>query len=243
MSATKEIVLITGANKGIGLETARQLGKKGFKVLLGARDAALGAKAAESLQAAGLDVVAITIDVVNVASIAAAAAQVERDYGRLDVLINNAGVASREGAFPLEVTGEIARRDFEVNFFGVINVTHAFIPLLRKAALPRIVNVSSEMGSHAEHADPTSFIYGRTFVPYTASKSALNMYTQNLAHALKDDNFKINAGNPGWTKTDMGGQEAFLEVEEGAETSVYLATLGPDGPTGGFFSKKQAQRW
>ncbi|CUF82865.1 short chain dehydrogenase, putative, partial [Bodo saltans] len=136
MSATKEIVLITGANKGIGLETARQLGKKGYKVLLGARDAALGAKAAESLQAAGLDVQAIAIDVVSVSSIAAAAAQVERDFGRLDVLINNAGVLSGDLAKPAELTGEAARFEFEVNFFGVINVTHAFIPLLRKAALP-----------------------------------------------------------------------------------------------------------
>jgi NAD(P)-dependent dehydrogenase (short-subunit alcohol dehydrogenase family) len=244
MSATKEIVLITGANKGIGLETARQLGKKGFKVLLGARDAALGAKAAESLQAAGLDVVAITIDVVNVASIAAAAAQVERDYGRLDVLINNAGVAvDGYDLSPLGVTGEDARFEFSVNFFGVLDVTQTFLPLLRRAALPRIVNVSSRLGSHNLHADASSPVYGVLTTAYNCSKAALNMYTQNLAHALKDEKFLINAGHPGWVQTDMGGANAALTVEEGAETSVYLATLGPDGPTGGFFFRKERLPW
>ncbi|CUG05158.1 short chain dehydrogenase, putative [Bodo saltans] len=99
------------------------------------------------------------------------------------------------------------------------------------------------MGSHAAHADPTSAIYGKTIVPYNASKAALNLYTQNLAHALKDEKFKVNSGCPGWVKTDMGGKDAFLEVEEGAETSVYLATLGADGPTGGFFSKQQPIPW
>lgn len=241
-ASTKEIVLITGANKGIGLETARQLGAKGFKVLLGARDAALGAKAAESLQAAGLDVHSIVIDVVNVASITAAAAQVERDFGRLDVLINNAGALNGDLAKPAELTGDAARFEFDVNFFGVIDVTHAFIPLLRKAALPRIVNVSSVLGSHTMHADPSSPIYGWTVAPYNASKAALNLYTQNLAVALKDDKFKVNAAHPGYVKTDLapGGM---LTVEEGAETSVYLATLGADGPTGGFFFKRDPLPW
>ncbi|CUG89275.1 short chain dehydrogenase, putative [Bodo saltans] len=237
----KEIVLITGANKGIGLETARQLGQRGFKVLLGARDAALGAKAAESLQAAGLDVQAIAINVVDVASITAAAAQVERDFGRLDVLVNNAGVATNH-AKPAELSGDEARGDFEVNFFGVINVTHAFIPLLRKAELPRIVNLSSMLGSHTLHADPTSPIYGYTVTAYNASKAALNLYTQNLAHALKDEKFKINAAHPGYVKTDLA-PDGVMTVEQGAETSVYLATLGSDGPTGGFFHKRDALPW
>lgn len=243
MSATQEIVLITGGNKGIGLETGRQLGKRGFKVLVGARDAALGAKAVATLTAEGVDAHAIVIDVVKADSIAAAAAEVERTYGRLDVLVNNAGVASQDLNKPAELTGDAARFDFEVNFFGVISVTHAFIPLLRKAALPRIVNVTSILGSHTHHADATSPIYGWTVAPYNASKAALNLYTQNLAHALKDANFKVNAGHPGWVQTDMGGPNAMLTVEEGAETSVYLATLGADGPTGGYFFKKDALPW
>lgn len=241
--ASKDIVLITGANKGIGLETARQLGKLGFKVLLGARDAALGQKAAETLVAEGADVQAVVINVVDPASIAAAAAHVDKEFGRLDVLINNAGVLDYALSKPAELTGEAARGDFEVNFFGVINVTHAFIPLLRKGTVPRIVNLSSILGSHGNHADPASPIYGALMTPYNASKAALNLYTQNLAHALKDAGFKINAAHPGWVQTDMGGQQAPLTIVEGAETSVYLATLGADGPTGEFFHKKEHVAW
>ncbi|CUG54018.1 short chain dehydrogenase, putative, partial [Bodo saltans] len=132
--------------------------------------------------------------------------------------------------------------DFEVNFFGVISVTTAFIPLLRKASLPRIVNLSSMLGSHTLHADPTSPIYGWTAAPYNASKAALNLYTQNLAHALKDEGFKINAAHPGYVQTDLA-PNGVLKVEEGAETSVFLATLGGDGPTGGYFYKRDPLPW
>mmetsp|Transcript_67983 Transcript_67983/g.79063 ORF Transcript_67983/g.79063 Transcript_67983/m.79063 type:complete len:244 (+) Transcript_67983:34-765(+) len=239
-------VLITGANKGIGLESARQLAALGYKVLLGSRSEALGAAAVAKLKGdnPALDVELVVIDVVSEASIAAAAADVERRFGRLDVLVNNAGVAAGNMSGPLKDVNLVnARLDFEVNYFGTISTTQAFLPLLLKSALPRIVNLSSILGSHAEHADPASPIYGSGWWNYSASKAALNMYTQHLALALKDTPAKVNAAHPGWVKTDMGGEQAPYEVAEGAETTVYLATLGADGPTGGYFHKKTPLRW
>jgi len=238
-----DIVLITGANKGIGFESGLQLGKLGFKVLIGARDAKLGNEAVAKLRADNVDADFVQIDVTSPASVAAAAAAVEAKYGRLDVLVNNAGVFNQGNADPTKIDIDKTRADFEVNFFGVISVTNAFLPLVRKAALPRIVNLSSILGSHAENSDPKSFIYGYTTTSYNATKSALNMYTQHLAFALKDTPAKVNSAHPGWVKTDMGGEGAPLEVQEGAETTVYLATLGADGPTGGYFFKKDQLRW
>lgn len=242
-AVAKSIALITGANKGVGLETARQLGKLGFKVLVGARDQGLGVAATTTLQSEGLDAIFLLIDVVNTQSIAAAATLVEKDFGRLDVLINNAGTLDYSKGKPEELTGDDARGDFEVNFFGTINVTHAFLPLLRKSSAPRIVNLSSILASHGCHEDPNSPIYGHLRTPYNAAKAALNMYTQNLSLALQGTNFKVNAAHPGWVQTDMGGPDAPLTTTEGAETSVYLATLDADGPTGGFFHKKDRIAW
>lgn len=243
MSVAKEIVLITGANKGIGLESAKQLGKLGFKVLVGARDEKAGKEAVARLVSdAKIDAEFVAIDVVSESSVAAAAADVTARFGRLDVLVNNAGVMSGNHGGPVaDVDIAKARKDFDVNFFGVVSVTTAFLPLLKQSPLPRIVNLSSILGSHAEHADPASPIYGALLWSYNSSKAALNMYTQNLAHAFKEA--KVNAAHPGWVKTDMGGSEAPLCVEEGAETTVYLATLGADGPTGGYFYKKDRLRW
>lgn len=241
--AAGDIVLITGANKGIGFESARQLGKLGYKVLVGARDAALGEAAVEKLRAEGAAADFVLIDVTNASSVAAAAKEVEAKYGRLDVLVNNAGVFNHPNADPKNVNLELTRKDFEVNFFGVITVTNAFLPLVLKADVPRIVNLSSILGSHAEHEDPKSMIYGYTTASYNATKAALNMFTQNLAHSLRDTKAKVNSAHPGWVKTDMGGDAAPYEVAEGAETTVYLATLDADGPTGGFFHKKERVRW
>ena len=239
----KDIVLITGANKGLGFEAALQLGRLGHRVLVGARDEALGGAAVERLSKEGVDATFVAIDVTKNESVEAAAASVAASFGHIDVLINNAGTLNYSLNDPTKLDVDLARKEFEVNFFGVITVTNAFLPLLRKAALPRIVNVSSILASHTTHADPTSTIYGMLVTPYNASKAALNMYTQNLAHALKDTNFKVNVAHPGWVKTDMGGAQAPLEIPEGAETSVYLATLGADGPTGGFFFKKERVPW
>lgn len=235
-----EVVLITGANKGLGFQTARVLGKRGFHVLLAARSAELGAAAVKTLTDEGSKVTFIPLEVTNEESILAAAKLVESTVGRLDVLINNAGILNyNTNMNPAPVVD--MRREMEVNYFGVVNVTNAFIPLLSKAENPRIVNLSSILGSHGAHANPESPIYGHLTSGYNASKAALNMYTQNLSIALK--NFKVNSAHPGWVKTDMGGENAPLNIDEGVETSVALATLDKDGPTGKFFHRGQEVPW
>ena len=238
---TKKIALITGANKGIGLETARQLAAQGMHVLLGAREAANGEAAAKKI---GGDVEPLTIDVTNLESIRAAVRTVEERFGRLDVLINNAGVMLDDhGKKTSEQSLDVWRKTIETNLFGVIAVTQAFLPLLRKSDSGRIVNLSSILGSNTLHLDPASPIYGNNTVAYDVSKSALNAWTVHLAHELKETSIKVNAAHPGWVKTDMGGAEAPLEVGEGARTSVALAMLGDDGPTGAFVHQGQELPW
>jgi NAD(P)-dependent dehydrogenase (short-subunit alcohol dehydrogenase family) len=235
--SNKQIVLVTGGNKGIGLETGKQLAQKGMTVLLGARDAARGEAAAAALKKEGLEV---TDD----KSIAAAAAKIDKEFGRLDVLVNNAGVSI--GAFEsTPSTAKMAdiRATFDVNFFGLIAVTQAMLPLLKKSAAGRIVNLTSILGSLGEHRDPASPIYGMLYMAYNASKAAVNMFTANLSHELRETKIKVNAAHPGWVKTDLGGEAAPLEVGEGAFTSVYLATLPDTGPNGGFFHQTVHMRW
>lgn len=240
--AKKQIALVTGANKGIGIETARQLAKKGMTVLMGSRDDSRGLAAAAKLKKAGLDAHFIQLDVTDEASVAASAKQIKKDFGRLDVLVNNAAIGAPS---PKPSAAKLAdlRESFDVNFFGLIAVTQAMLPLLKKSEAGRIVNLTSILGSLSEHADPHSPIHGKLNVAYNASKAAVNMFTVNLAHELRKTKIKVNAAHPGWVKTDMGGQEAPLELEEGAWTSVYLATLPADGPTGGYFHKTVHMRW
>ena len=242
--AGNRVALITGGNKGIGLETARQLGKQKITVLIGARDQARGRDAADKLKAEGIDARAVTLDVTDAASIAAAAAQVTKDFGRLDILINNAAVMQhgRDGA-PSTTTVAVHRETFEANFFGLIAVTQAFLPLLRKSEGGRIVNLTSILGSLAEHSDPNSPIHHARIVAYDCSKAAVNMFTIELAQELKDTKIKVNAAHPGWVKTDMGGAEAPMEIVDGAKTSVWLATLDEKGPSGGYFHKDVHMRW
>ena len=242
--STKKIALITGANKGIGLETARQLGKQGITILLGARDEAKANQAAAELRKQGLDVHKIVIDVNDESSIREAAARIEREYGRLDILVNNAGVMldDREKK-PTEQPLEAWRKTFETNLFGLVATTQALLPLLRKSAAGRIVNLSSILGSITLHATPGSPIYHAKTPAYDASKSAVNAYTVHLAWELKDTAIKVNAAHPGWVKTEMGGEGAQLEVQDGAKTSVALATLGADGPNGGFLHMGETLPW
>jgi NAD(P)-dependent dehydrogenase (short-subunit alcohol dehydrogenase family) len=245
MSTDKKVALISGANKGIGLETARQLGKKGVTVLLGARDLARGEAAAESLKKEGIDAKAIKFDVVNAADIKAAAEKVEKEYGKLDILINNAGVMTEPigGNNSTTVSEQVLRDTFETNFFSVIAVTNAFLPLLKKSDAGRIVNVSSILGSLTLHANEGSPIYGAKALAYDSSKTALNSYTVHLAHELKETGIKVNSAHPGWVKTDLGTDAAPMDVVDGAKTEVELATLGPDGPTAGFFHLGEAISW
>lgn len=240
----KKIALISGANKGIGMETARQLGQLGITVLLGARDLAKGLAAAQTLKQEGIDAHAIQFDVLKSSDIHAAVAKVEREFGVLDILVNNAAILTETLGTnsTLTVSEADLRATFESNFFAVIAVTNAFLPLLRKSAAGRIVNVSSIVGSLAIQADTASPINSKTLA-YDSSKTALNAYTIHLAAALKDTRIKVNSAHPGWIKTDMGTDAATFDIPYGAKTEVYLATLPEDGPTGGYFHLEDRLPW
>jgi len=246
MSAgAKKVALISGANKGIGLETARQLGKQGVTVLLGARDLAKGETAAAQLKSEGIDARAVKLDVVNPADIKAVAEKIEKEFGKLDILVNNAGVAFDPigGNTTSTTSDEKLRKTFDTNFFAVVAVTQAMLPLLKKSDAGRIVNVSSILGSLTLHATDGSPIYEAKMFAYNASKTALNAFTVHLAHELKGTKIKVNSAHPGWVKTDMGSDAAPMEIEDGAKTEVALATLGADGPTGGYVHLGETLPW
>ena len=241
---TKRIALITGANKGIGFETARQLGQQQISVLLGARDAAKGEAAAAKLRAEGLDARAVELDVTVSASIQRAADKVAQEFGRLDILVNNAGVMTDDQTKKVSEQPLSAwRATFETNLFGVVAVTQAFLPLLRKSEAGRIVNLSSILGSNALHSDPQSPIYDFKVPAYNVSKSAVNAFTVQLAYELRDTPIKVNAAHPGWVKTEMGGEGATMELADGAKTSVALATLPADGPSGAYIHLGETLPW
>ncbi|MDQ6914063.1 MAG: SDR family oxidoreductase [Verrucomicrobiota bacterium] len=242
---TNKIALVTGANKGIGLETVKQLARQGMTVLLGARDTKKGEAAAEKLREEKLDVQFLEIDVNDTASIRKAAGKVEREFGLLDILINNAGVmADDEKKKASEQTLETWRKTFETNLFGVVATTQAFLPLLRKSVAGRIVNLSSILGSITYHATPGSPVYdSKGYTSYNVSKSAVNAWTVQLAYELQDTKIKVNAAHPGWVKTDMGGKGATMEIPDGARTSVELATLEEGGPNGAYIHMGEVLPW
>ncbi|MGE3107592.1 MAG: SDR family oxidoreductase [Phycisphaerales bacterium] len=242
--ARSRIALITGANKGIGLETARQLGRLGITVLIGSRDQKRGAASVESLKNEKIDAHLVQLEVTDAGSIARAAAEIDTTFGRLDILINNAAV--QLGPVDAQASNtpmKTLRETFETNFFGLVAVTQAMLPLVRKSQAGRIVNLTSILGSLAEHADPNSPIFHVKYLGYDTSKAAVNMYTNHLAYELRETKIKVNAAHPGWVKTDMGGPGAQLELEDGAKTSVWLATLGEDGPSGGYYHTTVHMRW
>ncbi|MFN8671668.1 MAG: SDR family oxidoreductase [Candidatus Sericytochromatia bacterium] len=238
-----KVALITGANKGIGFETTKQLAKQGIKVLLGARDNNKGLEAVNKLKAEGLDVEYVNLDVDNFETHKSVGNYIQEKYGKLDILINNAGIMEAPKSV-IEQNIEIFKKVFDTNFFNVIALTQTLLPLVRKSEAGRIVNLSSLLGSLTSHSDKNSFIYNFKSVPaYNASKSALNAFTVHLAYELKDTNIKVNSAHPGWVKTDMGGEQAPMELEDGAKTSVWLATLPSDGPTGGFYHFQETVNW
>jgi len=239
-----KIALITGANKGIGLETARQLAHRDVHVIIGSRDRAKGVEAALRLQGEGLAVEALSLDVLDAASIAAAVGEVTQRHGALDILVNNAGVMLDDPAKKVsEQSLDVWRRTFATNVFAMIEVTQAFLPLLRKSAAGRIVNVSSLLGSVTLHAQPGSPIYDFKVPAYNCSKSTVNAWTVQLAYELKDTPMKVNAVHPGHVKTDMGGPAAPMELVDGAKTSVALALLDASGPTGAFLHLGESLPW
>jgi NAD(P)-dependent dehydrogenase (short-subunit alcohol dehydrogenase family) len=227
------IALITGANKGIGYATARILGTQGWTVLAGARDEVLGRRAAQEITGEGANVRFVQLDVTDEESIAKAASWIDAEFGVLDALINNAGIARGDGTGrPSETTLATMRKVYETNVFGVVAVTNAMLPLLRRADAARIVNVGSEVGSISSMTDPASPLFPMASVPYPSSKAALNMITAMYAKELADTPIKVNAANPGYCATDLNGRSGFRTPEQGAEVSVALATLPEDGPTG-----------
>lgn len=244
-SDEKKVALITGANKGIGLETARQLGSLGITVLLGARDVAKGEAAAATLKKEGIDARAVKLDVDTPADYLAVAKAIEKNFGVLDILVNNAGIMmdNKSRNETSMTSAEMLRKTFDTNFFAVVGLTQALLPLLRKSKAGRIVNLSSILGSLTLHATKGSPIYEAKTFAYDASKAALNSFTIHLAHELAGTKIKVNSAHPGWVKTEMGGEGAVLEIEEGAKTSVQLATLSEGGPTGGYFHLGETLPW
>lgn len=232
--------LITGANKSIGFETARQLLQRGYYVYLGSRDLQKGQQAIDLLQSEGLtQVECIKIDVNDQHSIKAARTVLGQKTAVLDVLINNAGISGGMTG-PLDMNTSEFRQVFDTNFFGVIDVTQAFIDLLQQSSEPRIVNVTSGLGSLTRQSDPSWIYYGITPAAYVASKAALNAYTIMLAHQLRDTPFKVNAVDPGYTATDFNHHSGPGTVPDAAARVVNAALFGPVGPTGQFFSDDNA---
>ncbi len=251
MSNTKQngkVAFVTGANRGLGLETARDLGKQGIIVVLGSRDSKKGEAAAAKLRAEGITAESLGFDVTNPQDHQKAYDYFAKEHERLDILVNNAGVLKEEsaGAAPNQtsaVSPETLRDTFETNFFAPVALTQKLLPLIRKAPAGRIVNVSSILGSLTLHSDPNSPIYDFKTFAYDGSKAALNAFTVHLAHELRDTKIKVNSAHPGWVKTDLGGPNAPMEPREGGKTSAQLSTLAGDGPNGGFFHLGKPLPW
>jgi len=246
----QKVAFITGGNRGIGFQTALDLGSIAeIKVVIGSRVLAQGQDAVKKLRTAGIEADVLEFDVVNPAHHKAAYDHFNTKYGRLDILVNNAGIAA--GKFPgigpehnaADVPMDTLRRVFETNFFAQVAVTEALLPLIRKSPAGRIVNLSSILASLTFHADPKSPIYHAKSFSYDASKSALNAFTIHLAYELRNTKIKVNSAHPGWVKTDMGGDQATMELADGSKTSVALATLSDDGPTGGYFHFGKSLPW
>jgi NAD(P)-dependent dehydrogenase (short-subunit alcohol dehydrogenase family) len=244
-----KIAVITGANRGLGFATARRLGQSGVRVIVGARNLAHGEEAVARLHRQGLDCEPLRIDVDSPASVRGAAKLVEREHGRIDILVNNAGIlpeaTAPDVARPLDLG--MVRETFETNVFGTISVTNEFLPLLRRSASGRIVNVSSTMGSLTDQTDPSSPYYGLLVPAYQMSKAALNGFTIALSKALTDTSIKVNSVCPGWVQTDLGGPEnraaAPTTADEAAQIVVDMASIPDDGPTGRFVDRDGTVAW
>jgi NAD(P)-dependent dehydrogenase (short-subunit alcohol dehydrogenase family) len=243
MASAKKVALVTGSNKGIGFEIARQLGRRGMTVLIGARDEKRGAEAAGKLRDEGIDAHHVRLDVSDAATVAPLAATIEARFGRLDVLVNNAGVLLDQNVPPSALDVEVLKKTFDVNVFGAFAVTRALLPLIRKSDAGRVVNLSSTLGSLALMSDASNPYSGFVGAAYQSSKTALNMLTVALAKELAGTRVLVNSVCPGWVKTDMGTDDAPLSVEQGADTPVWLATLPAGGPTGGYFNSRQPVAW
>ena len=245
-NSTNKVAFITGANRGIGFETAKRLGEMGIEVVLGVRDLAKGLHAVEQLEELGIMARAITYDADKPETADSVYDYLEKNFGELDILVNNAGVAIEQlmgGNNSSSLPADVLQQTFQTNLFSVVTLTQKLLPLIKKAPEGRIVNLSSILGSLTLHSMPNSPIEPAKAFAYNASKTALNAYTVHLAHELKDTNVKVNSGHPGWVKTKLGGPHAPMEIADSYKTSVYLATLDRNGPNGGFFHETEALPW
>ena len=248
-STPQKIAFITGGNRGIGFETAKQLGQLGILPVIGVRDAGAAQDALAQLRDFGVQAEAIVFDATKRADRQKAVDYFAAKAGRLDILVNNAGIHLEgepgvEDRYTASTLPENVLRDtLETNFLAPVALTQALLPLLKKAAAGRIVNLSSILGSLTLHSDPASPIYDAKATAYDSSKTALNAYTVHLAYELRGSAVKVNSAHPGWVRTDMGGSAAPMNVVDGAKTSVILATLAEDGPSGGFFHMHDTLPW
>ena len=237
-----KVALVTGANKGIGLEIARQLAQQGATVLIGARDEQRGQEAAQTLQNEGLDGRFLLLNVTDQTTIDTAAQKIESDFGKLDILVNNAAVAL-DGTPPSQLDIEVLRQTYDTNVFGVFAVTKALLPLVKKSEAGRIVNMSSGLGSLTQTSDPGWGFAGVNLLAYNSSKSAVNALTVQFANELRETPIKVNAADPGYVATDLNDHRGYRTVQQGATAPVRLATLPADGPTGSYFDEDGVVPW
>ena len=251
MSDDKAIALVTGANRGLGLETSRQLGKSGIKVLIGARDLAKGEKAAETLRNEGIDAEAIQLDVSDASSINAAISTISNEYGKLDILVNNAAILNDIGQQPSEVSELTLRQNLDVNFVGPYLLTAGLAELLKAAPGGRVLNMGTQVGSFGNLSDPESPIKDDICPAYQSSKIALNSITALFAKEFESTHVKINSVCPGWVMTDMGHEDLPdygdavkpMSPEEAVANILFLLDFGADAPSGSFFSNGEPVAW
>ena len=242
----EKVAFISGANRGIGFETAKKLAEKGIKVILGSRDLNKGKDALKKLSSEGFDVDLVQYDAFDPESPHKVYDHIEKNYQKLDILINNAGVLLTGNLFVTN-SSSISDKDlkdtFQTNFFAVVTLTQKLLPLIKKSDAGRIVNVSTILSSLTLHSAKDSPISPAKELAYNASKTALNAFTIHLAIELKDTKIKVNSGHPGWVKTELGGPNAPIEVKDSYKTSLKLAILDNDGPTGGLFNEEDSIPW
>lgn len=247
MSAQQgKVALITGGNRGIGFETAKKLGEAGITVVIGVRDVAKGEAAAKELIAQGIKAEVAHYDAADPRSVETVYRYLDQKYGKLDILINNAGVLKEDLVGKNNsstVSQSVLKETFQINLFAVVELTQKLLPLIKKAPAGRIVNLSSILASQTLHSMDNSPIDPAKGLAYNASKTALNVFTIHLAHELRGTSIKVNSAHPGWVKTELGGSHAPMEVSDSWKTSVRLATLDENGPTGGFFHEGDALPW
>lgn len=241
-SLNGKVALVTGANKGIGLEIARQLAQRGCTVLVGARNEQRGEEAAQKLKSEGLDARFVRLDVTDQTTIDAAADRIGKEFQKLDILVNNAAIGL-DRTPPSQLDIEILRRTYDTNVFGVFAVTKAMLPLLKKSEAGRIVNMSSGLGSLTQASDPNGPFASVNLLAYNSSKTAVNALTVQFATELRGTPIKVNAADPGYVATDLNEHRGYRTVEQGAKAPVWLATLPEDGPSGGYFNEDGVVPW